>query len=108
MTTVEAARVRAVWECELHRLELDVLRAERLVKGLTATPAEPWVPPAVPGEMPADLAERARDLLDRQDRASAGLQAALTAAQRQIAYGGRVADATGPTPAQPLYVDLDA
>jgi hypothetical protein len=101
-------RIRAVWECELDRLELDVLRTERLLAGLTSVPIEPWNPPSVPGQMPADLAARAQDLLDRQERATVELGAALAAAQKQIAYGVRVADATGPSPARPVYLDLEA
>jgi hypothetical protein len=108
MSTVDEARARAVWQCELDVLELEVLRVERLLKGLTTMPTEPWVPPAVPGPIPADLAGRAQELLARQDRATAEVRTALAAAQRQIAYGGRVADATGPTPPRPVYVDLDA
>ncbi|HEX7716658.1 MAG TPA: hypothetical protein VF416_05180 [Marmoricola sp.] len=98
-------RIRAVWEIELDRLELDVIRAERLLKGLQALPTETWAPPPVPGPMPADLVMRAQDLLDRQHRATERLRDALTAAQRQIAYGDRVADATGPVPAIPVYLD---
>jgi hypothetical protein len=101
-------RVRAVWECELDRLELDVLRTERLLKGLTTAPIEPWDPPSVPGQMPPDLAERAQDLLDRQERATIDLATALAAAQKQIAYGVRVADATAPSPSRPVYLDLEA
>jgi len=102
------ARIRAVWECELDRLEIDVVRAERLLKSLDAIPAEPWDPPAVPGQMPADLALRAQELLDRQERASAELASALTAAQRQFAYGERVTDVAGGGPARPVYLDLEA
>lgn len=100
---------RAVWEEELDRLELDVVRVERMLAGGdTAAPAEPWSPPALPCPMPAVLAPRARDLLDRQDRASTALREALASAQRQIAYGARVSDATAAGPAQPVYVDLEA
>jgi hypothetical protein len=99
-------RVRAVWNCELDRLELDVLRVERLVKGLATMPAEPWDPPAVPGQMPADLAERAQDLLDRQERAAADLRAGLLSAQRQLTYGDRVAELAAS--ARPVYLDLEA
>lgn len=100
--------IRAIWEVELDRLELDVLRAERLLKGLDAVPAEPWNPPAVPGQMPADLAVRAQHLLDRQERATADLRSALDTAQRQLAYGDRVAEAVGPGPSAPVYLDLEA
>jgi multidrug efflux pump subunit AcrA (membrane-fusion protein) len=100
--------IRAVWECELDRLELDVIRAERLLKGLVTLPSEKWDPPEVPGQMPTDLALRAQQLLDRQQRATAELGSALAAAQKQIAYGGRLADATGSVPARPVYLDLEA
>ena len=100
--------IRAVWECELDRLEIDVLRAERLLKGLENIPAEPWAPPSIPGQMPADLALRAQALLDRQDRAVADLRSALASAQRQISYADRLTEATGQAPAVPVYLDLDA
>ena len=100
-------RLHALWESELDRLELDVLRAERLLKGLHTLPAEPWDPPHAPGQMPHDLLPRAQDLLDRQARARADLQLALAAAQRQIAYGDRVTGATA-GPAEPVYLDVEA
>lgn len=108
MTTVNQSYVRAIWEVELDRLELDVLRAERLLKGLEALTVEPWNPPRVPGQMPADLAVRAKELLDRQERATAALHAALESAQRQLAYGDRLAGVVGSGPARPVYLDLDA
>jgi len=101
-------RLRAVWEHELDLLELDVTRVERLLKGLAAVPVEPWSPPAVPGQMPLDLARRAQDLLDRQERALVELRGALGEAQRLLAYTGRVADAVGPADARPVYIDLQA
>ena len=101
-------RLRAVWEVELDRLEIDVVRVERLLKGLDNVPTEPWNPPVVPGQIPADLAERAQALLDRQERATAELSRALTAAQKQIAYADRLTEATGRGPADPVYLDLEA
>jgi len=100
-------RIRAVWEIELDRLELDVVRAERLLKGLQALPTDPWIPPAVPGPMPADLVTRAQDLIDRQDRATARLRDSLSAAQQQIAYADRVSDSLG-RPTAPVYLDVEA
>jgi hypothetical protein len=100
--------IRAVWQTELDRLELDVIRVERLLKGLDSLPVEAWNPPAVPGQMPADLALRAQHLLDRQDRAMADLRAALTEAQRQLTYADRVSDAVAPSAARPVYVDVEA
>jgi hypothetical protein len=100
--------VRADWEAELDRLEQHVTRAERLLRGLAAPPVEPWAPPAIAGQMPADLVERAQDLLDRQDRVTEHLAGCVASAQRQIAFGDRVGVATGRPPAGPVYLDLDA
>lgn len=101
-------RVRAIWETEIDRLELEVIRVERLVRGLVAAPAEPWQPPAVPGSMPADLIPRAAELLERQDQARRALAAALVDAQRQVAYAERVAGFTGRNMTEPVYLDLEA
>ena len=100
-------RLHILWESELDRLELDVLRVERLLKGLNTLPAEPWDPPHAPGQLPGDLIPRAQHLLDRQARARADLQRALASAQKQIAYGDRVSGATT-APAEPVYLDLEA
>ena len=99
---------RAIWEAELDRLELEVLRVERLLKGLAALPTEPWSPPSIPGQIPADLVPRAQALLDRQDEVTGLLESALASAHKQIAYGERVSDATGQAPASPVYLDLEA
>lgn len=101
-------RIRSVWQTELDRLELDVIRAERLLKGLSTMSTEPWDPPLVPGQIPADLAVRAQDLLDRQERATTSLAAALDDARRQIGYADRVTDMTGRAAAGPVYLDLEA
>lgn len=100
-------RLHILWESELDRLELDVLRVERLLKGLHTLPAEPWDPPHAPGQMPGDLMPRAQHLLDRQARARADLQAALSSTQKQMQYGDRVSGATA-APARPIYLDLEA
>lgn len=105
---VNQDRLRAVWEVELDRLEIDVVRAERLLKGLDNLPTEPWNPPLMPGQIPADLAGRAQELLDRQERATRELNGALTAAKKQIAYAARLTDATGRGPVGPVYLDLEA
>lgn len=101
-------RLRAVWETEIDRLELDVIRAERLLKGLATMPTEPWDPPVIPGQMPADLAARAQELLDRQERATARLTIALADAQRQISYADRVNHISGRADTAPVYLDLEA
>jgi hypothetical protein len=101
-------RLRAVWEIELDRLELDVIRAERLLKGLDSMPTERWDPPVIPGQMPLDLAERAQDLLDRQERVTVDLGLALAAAQKQVAYTSRAQRLAGRDPSVPVYLDLEA
>lgn len=100
-------RIRAVWETELERLELEVISVERLIRGLEAAPIEPWNPPAVLGSLPVDLAARAQDLLARQRTASQALTAALQKAQKQVSYAGRVIDITGRMP-EPIYFDAQA
>ncbi|MFL6156633.1 MAG: hypothetical protein ACJ72D_11095 [Marmoricola sp.] len=101
-------RIRAVWETELERLELEVLSVERLVRGLDSAPVEPWSPPAALGAMPVDLAARAQDLLARQRSASKALVAALQQAQKQVAYAGHVIDITGRANPEPIYFDVEA
>ncbi|MFL6062409.1 MAG: hypothetical protein ACJ72E_14340 [Marmoricola sp.] len=105
---MKSDRIRAVWETELERLELEVLSIERLVRGLETSPIEPWSPPAALGSLPVDLAARAQELLARQRAASQQLTDALEAARKQVAYAGRVIDITGRSSAEPVYFDLDA
>ena len=101
-------RLRCMWEVELDRLELDVIRAERLVLGLSTMPGEPWTPPLVPGQLPTDLAPRAQELLDRQERATADLASALAAAQKQITYADRLTDVSTRGLTKPVYLDVEA
>ena len=101
-------RARAVWEAELERLELEVISVERLLRGLETAPIEPWRPPPLLGAMPVDLAARARELLARQVAATTALSAALTHAQKQVAYADRVIDITGRSSVDPIYFDLEA
>ncbi|HET6151324.1 MAG TPA: hypothetical protein VFE15_00110 [Marmoricola sp.] len=108
MKTMDGDRLRAVWETELERLELDVISIERLIRGLDSAPMEPWSPPAVLGSMPVDLAARAQELLARQRVASQALTTALEQARKQVAYAGRVIDITGRMPADPVYFDVEA
>jgi hypothetical protein len=105
---MEQDRLRAVWDIELDRLELDVIRAERLLKGLDALPTEPWNPPVIPGQIPLDLAARAQELLDRQERVTGALGLALAAAQKQVAYAAHAQRLAGRDRSVPVYLDLEA
>lgn len=105
---MDPQRLRAIWENEVDRLELDVIRAERLLRGLAAAPFEHWAPPLLPGQMPADLADRVAALLDRQEEARRLLKVALAEAQKQLEYADRVSAATSHGPGSPIYLDLQA
>ena len=102
----ERARLCA-WEAELDRLQLETLRLERVARGLDAVPMDPWQPPGLSGPIPAELLERATELLRRQERVRTQLVAALEAARQQAAYTARVVDHTG-APRIPVYLDLEA
>lgn len=105
---MDQERIRIIWESEIDRLELEVIRIERLVRGLVSAPEEPWCPPAVPGPVPSDLIPRATSLLERQEIAKEALVLALAEAQRQVTYADRVVEITGRRAAEPVYFDLQA
>ena len=100
-------RIRAVWEAELERLELEVISVERLIRGLDSTPTEPWQPPVALGSMPVDLAARAQELLARQREAASALTEALQRAQKQTQFVGRVIDIASRVP-EAIYFDAQA
>jgi hypothetical protein len=108
VNTVDDTALRAVWQCELDLLELDVRRIEQLPKDLETAPTGSWTPPAIPGRLPVDLVPRAEELLDRQDRARRHLATALAATREQLSYVGRVSEASGCAAPAPVYVDVDA
>ncbi|MCW2754244.1 MAG: hypothetical protein JWQ32_1655 [Marmoricola sp.] len=108
MTAVNSERLRAVWENELERLELDVIAVERLLRGLHSAPLDPWKPVAALDSMPADLAVRARQLLARQQLAAQDLASALESARNQITFTARVIHITGRMQPGPVYFDREA
>jgi hypothetical protein len=92
------------WATALDRLELDVIRAERLLADPSrpstsrATPygggPEQWDEPLVEGPIPADLRERALDLQARQQALRVAMVARLGALGRQHELTSRVDRAT--------------
>lgn len=104
---MEEDRLRAVWEHELSRLEVDVVRIERLARTFETGAPEPWNPPQVPGPMPEDLIPRAQELLDRQAAAREAVTAALADARGQLSLTERVFRATG-SEDRPIYLDIEA
>lgn len=78
---MDQERIRAIWEAELEDLERTVISTERLVRGLETVQRGPWRPPNVPGSMPVDLADRALELLARQEAAAKALEGVLAQSQ---------------------------
>lgn len=95
------------WETALDRLELDVLRAERMLDDATAEPLESWDEPQLAGPIPDDLVERALAIRARQEAVMAALAASLGDVRRQHEFAERVDRATGRAD-HPVYLDLDA
>lgn len=93
------------WEVELDRLELDILRVERLVTAFEPLASSDWVAPALATPLPAHLRERARDIHERQGKALQQLLLAMHTAQKQRRYVDRV---THDEQHVPRYVDLSA
>jgi hypothetical protein len=102
-------RLHLVWETSLDRLELDLMRAERLLADPTAVSLESWDEPDLVGPMPDDLLERALELRARQDSLMALLAARLGAVRREHAFADRVDRATaGTRPSRPAFLDVEA
>ncbi len=104
----EAER-RAEWASVLEEMEVEVLDAERSIRGNRAEEIaawgrrmEDWTPPTVLGPLPADLAERAARLLQHQLAVAEELVERITQSQRQRDVAARMAYRPRPAAA---YVD---
>lgn len=108
MNVTKSAPTRHLyWETALDRLELDVIRAERMLDNVSVLELEPWDEPELEGPVPADLVDRALELRARQERTLTTLADQLGAIARQHAFAERVDRATGRTD-QPVYLDVGA
>ena len=101
---------RAAWESALDDLELTLEETEHLLRGgqpLTES-AEPaaWVPPVMPCPLPAEMVDRARELLGRQQELILRTTQAAASARTNASYVDRVTD--NRAAARPLYVDVSA
>lgn len=112
MTDAEAGRhgeedadFHKSWVAALAELELDVARAENLLRANTVEIPEllPWTPPTGIGALPLPLLDRARRLHQRQLEVAERLAAAVAGNRRQAAVTGAI-DATRPA-APPVFVD---
>ena len=106
MTPLQPVDWDAAWHTALTDLELEVERAEALLR--SAEPGLPevarWTPPAGLGPMPPGLLDRARALHERQLRATARIVESLARNRAQSAVTARIE--TGHVPGgAPVYVD---
>ena len=95
------------WETVLDRLELDLMLAERKLADPGAPDPEPWSEPHLQGPSPADLGDRARTLLDRQQEVRDRLAVAALAVRRHEQLAGRMDRAVSPARSS-VYLDVDA
>jgi hypothetical protein len=98
--------VRA-WEAALEALEVDLGLAEQMLalRDAALDPPDPWQPPVGLGPLPAELADRARALLERQLETARrmGEAAALARRHARAAQGMRARGESAP-----VYVDTPA
>jgi hypothetical protein len=100
---------RAEWASVLEEMEVEVLDAERSIRGNRAEEIaawgrrmEDWTPPTVLGPLPVDLRERAARLLQHQLAVAEELVERITQSQRQRDVAARMAYRPRPVAA---YVD---
>ena len=96
----------AAWVEALDRLELDVERADQMLRANDPEPMPPWEPPALHVSMPEDLLPRARLILERQLVVAEDIARAVTTTQRHRALAARIS-ANNP-PEVPVYLDVTA
>ena len=89
----DAERRHLRWEIALDRLELDVLRAERMLENPERPAPASWDEPDL-GPIPPDLVERATELRTRQVRVLDQLTTALGSVARHHEFAARVDRAT--------------
>jgi len=89
----------AAWSAHLDALEAEARAATALLPGAR----RPFVPPAHLGPLPAELADRAREVLGTLDAASHVAAAELARTAEQLALLARH-DPRGPRPASALDV----
>lgn len=95
------------WETVLDRLELDLMLSERKLADPDAPDPEPWSEPHLPGPIPADLLDRARTLLSRQQEVRDRLAVAALSLRRHEQLTARM-DRAVARPVASVYLDVDA
>ncbi len=100
----------AEWGLALRDLELDVARAESMLRDLHAGTASDvasvppaWQPPAGLGPLPETLLERAQQVHAHQLRVTSDIAAAMVRSGRDLQVARRLEGA--PAPSRPMFVD---
>ena len=96
----------AAWVSALDELELDVEQTERMLRCAswdTAPARTGWAPPALAGQLPADLRARAAAILARQLSASDELTRTISGNRRLAALSSRLDPGTRRE--RPVYLD---
>ena len=98
----------STWADFLDALEADVIAAEHLAagRGPIDIPETSATAPTTP--LPVEIADRARDLLARQQRAIEALPDAIVRIKRQLDVTRKVGQATTPTTRTSVYIDTSA
>ena len=100
----------AAWESALDDLELTLEETEHLLQGgqPLSDAVEPvaWAPPVMPCPLPAEMVDRARELLGRQQDLILRTTQAAASARTSASYVDRVTD--NRAGARPIYVDVSA
>jgi hypothetical protein len=94
------------WLGALGELELEVDRAEALLRSAQTEPPEvsAWSPPGGLGPLPATLLDRAQAVHERQLRVSARIVESLARNRAQSAVTARI-ETGQPSASVPVYVD---
>lgn len=99
------SRAELAWAVELDRLELDLLRVERLLKAVSPFDDPGWTEPNLDVPLPESLLPRAMDIHARQARLLHDVVRALARSTRQRTFADHVAESTTDVRG-PAYVDL--
>ena len=91
------------WEVELDRLDLEVLRIERLLKAMKPLEHPDWVTPSPSAPMPIHLLPRAVDIHQRQTAVLDLVLRAMRMTTQHRTYAESLAD---PADSAPRYLDV--
>ena len=97
---------RAAWVQALDRLEVDLDRAEQMLRVNDPEPMPAWTPPVMHLSMPEDLMPRARLILERQLAIAHDIAKAAATTQQHQALATKMS--ANIPPEIPVYLDVTA